>query len=237
MSRSLEDQENDGWLQMSGTARERTFLIVSGIELLLAAAIVLLLAFLCVYVVRWFGKHRVPQLCIVRVALAFLLAVWVFGVLLAHAAFWDILRNVIPMKDVDHNLVCWLNTCVTLGFVEPLVLMITFAIVSLKTRSAARVHAATLLKASSLVPLSVCALQTVFTVVDVRQAWDSAFVWPRPLLREDSELSHAWWHEQGCAVTIASVSVSAVFLGPFEVARRAEHGVAGTAQRTSQSRA
>ena len=217
-----EDQENDGWLQLSGTARERTFLIVSGIELLLAAGIILLLLAACVYVVRWFGKHRIPQLCIVRVALAFLLAVWLFAAVLAHAAFWDIFSKVIPMETVDHELVCWLNTCVALGFVEPLVLMITFAIVSLKTRAAARVHAATLLKAASLVPLSVAAAQTVFTVVDVREAWDSAFVWPRPLIREGGETSRQWWHEQGCAVTIASVSVSAVFLAPFEVARRAE---------------
>ena len=128
------------------------------IELALGVLVVLGVLFACAYVAG-FRKRRLPELAPARLALAWLAALWLLGLLLSRGCTWWLVDRVTyelapspdaspdrgpppqageqaPLSDGHHDLMCTLHTCFTVGFVEPSLLLLVLGVVRSKTAAA-----------------------------------------------------------------------------------------------------
>ena len=174
------------------------------IELALGVLVVLGVLFACAYVAG-FRKRRLPELAPARLALAWLAALWLLGLLLSRGCTWWLVDRVTyelapspdaspdrgpppqageqaPLSDGHHDLMCTLHTCFTVGFVEPSLLLLVLGVVRSKTAAAPppRWRVAAMLRRALLCALPFAILQVVFVLLPLFGLWSNEFVEPQP---------------------------------------------------------
>ena len=174
------------------------------IELALGVLVVLGVLFACAYVAG-FRKRRLPELAPARLALAWLAALWLLGLLLSRGCTWWLVDRVTyelapspdaspdrgpppqageqaPLSDGHHDLLCTLHTCFTVGFVEPSLLLLVLGVVRSKTAAAPppRWRVAAMPRRALLCALPFAILQVVFVLLPLFGLWSNEFVEPQP---------------------------------------------------------
>ena len=141
---------------------------------------------------------------------------WVSGLVASHRALWIMLDEFFDLNDAlgswDRDALCAYHTCITLGFAEPASLLLIAALIRCKTLKRDRTCTTRWLARRSLaVALVVAVVQTGLVLLPSLDLLDNQLTepWP-PLLTNSSDatrLDHnAWWRDEGCANTVASVS-------------------------------
>jgi len=115
------------------------FFIFSAAEVALAGCMLLLMLGVCGYVVRC--RRRGRQLCVPRASLGTLGILWVLSTFFSHVAIWDVLHalGVISVRTLadEMEIVCMTTTALSLGLVEPALLLLAAEVIRLKTASTA----------------------------------------------------------------------------------------------------
>ena len=202
--------------------QDAAFKIMAYVELGLAGITLLALFVSWVYVLL----HSRRRLSTLRFLLTMTCGLWVSGLVASHRALWMVLDDLVNLNDVlgswDRDELCGYHTCITLGFAEPASLLLIAALIRSRTLKRDRTCTRRWLARRSLaVAFVVAVVQTGLVLFPLLDLLDNQFTEPRPpLLTNSSDATkldyNAWWREEGCANTIASVFVDALFVFPFE---------------------
>jgi hypothetical protein len=237
----------------------RAYFVFSIAEVALTGCMLLLMLSVCGYVVRC--RRRGRRLCLPRSSLGMLGILWVLCTFFSHVALWDVLDalgvvSVAPLAD-ELEIVCVTTTTISLGLVEPALLLLIAEVIRLKTAvSTARRRSIfprwTLNRRAYALALPFVLLQALLMGVGSIDGLSSQGFLPQPGLspavgaqpsppppplppptpltsqpnddigvgptapRAVMAHEYRWWHTEGCAHSIASLIVSAVFILPFE---------------------
>lgn len=235
------------------TSSGRAYFIFSIAEVALTGCMLLLMLSVSTYVVRC--RRRGRRLCVPRASLGMLGILWVLCTFFSHVALWDILDSlgvisVATLAD-EMEIVCMATTSISLGLVEPALLLLIAEVIRLKTAvSTSRRRSVfprwTLNRRAYALALPFALLQALLMVVGTIDGMTSQGFLPQPGLspglspsvgaqappppplpplspltrpvetRSGVDYEYRWWHDEGCAHSIASLIVSALFILPFE---------------------
>lgn len=221
--------EGDGPLHVSPQTYWDSALILSIFEVILALGALLMTLLAFGFVLR-FAKLRMPMLAVLRMILCLLTSLWVGGLLGATAAPWRALRPVVRLTSKQLGDVCWIQLCITHGLVEPSLLTLVVLLFRAKASSPSSWQPWRLLRLSAIVGAVFTVLQAVPMIVRRFGEVGGVVVSPEPrrcvnasvadeslvIAAGDDGDEHPWWRNEGCADTVASLVVSALFVLPFE---------------------
>uniref|UniRef100_A0A7S0P6J9 Uncharacterized protein n=1 Tax=Calcidiscus leptoporus TaxID=127549 RepID=A0A7S0P6J9_9EUKA len=208
--------------------RETAFSVLNVIEVCAVGALIVLVGMACMYVARISTRGR--GLAVLRQVLGIVLVLWAVGTLLAHPAPWEVASFAFRLRSNEHDFVCWLSTLMVQGFFEPCALLLIAGLIRRRSRLAELQPAYGLIGRAMLLSAPFLLIQAVVVALGEFEA-ENTLLRPRPVEREDADEANrdaagsgetagllGWWRDEGCAVSIASVIVEAVFVLPFLVA-------------------
>ena len=203
-------------------SHSRAFQITSVIDVALSGLSLLLL--LCGWVFVVVHRHR--PLCALRIALGVTATLWVLGVVASHGAIWSLVEQTVgsSQQPGDREELCGMHAAVTLGFSEPASLLLVASLIRAKTLPRRAAHPSWRLMRRSLgLAVLLASLQALVVGLPLSGAGrDSVVLKPLPPVLNASDGAalerQLWWRDEtGCANSIASVGVCALFVVPFLV--------------------
>ena len=204
-------------------SHSRALQITSVIDVALSGLSLLLL--LCGWVFVVVHRHR--PLCALRIALGVTATLWVLGVVASHGAIWSLVEQTVgsSQQPGDREELCGMHAAVTLGFSEPASLLLVASLIA-TPRSSPR-HAThpswRLMRRSLGLAVLLASLQALVVGLPLSGAGRTSVVLkPLPPVLNASDGAalerQLWWRDEtGCANSIASVGVCALFVVPFLV--------------------
>jgi hypothetical protein len=202
-------------------SHSRAFQITSVIDVALSCLSLLLLLCGWVFVV----VHRRRPLCALRIALGVTATLWVLGVVASHDAIWSLVEQTVgSSQQPGGEQLCGMHAAVTLGFSEPASLLLVASLIRAKTLPRRAAHPSWRLMRRSLgLAVLLASLQALVVGLPLSGAGrNSVVLEPLPPVRNASDGAalerELWWRDEtGCANSIASVGVCALFVVPFLV--------------------